>query len=161
MIDTGSIASTLPASIARIPIISRSVAPAVPRGAPAPGVLRVNMDSLRRAAIAHRNLLERSRKLASTLGSPLPTLRRAARMRTSADLLATTSAVPVVGTMMFVRVPRIDTPAFCDDYRTIQARVVYTGTHSIILEDVQDRKSTRLNSSHMSISYAVFCLKKK
>src|SRR5690242_21902177 len=26
---------------------------------------------------------------------------------------------------------------------------------------VEDRKSTRLNSSHMSISYAVFCLKKK
>src|SRR5207245_8059006 len=26
---------------------------------------------------------------------------------------------------------------------------------------VQDRKSTRLNSSHGSISYAVFCLKKK
>src|SRR5690242_21574246 len=25
----------------------------------------------------------------------------------------------------------------------------------------QDRKSTRLNSSHMSISYAVFCLKNK
>src|SRR5690348_17991639 len=27
--------------------------------------------------------------------------------------------------------------------------------------DRQDRKSTRLNSSHPSISYAVFCLKKK
>src|SRR5438128_6779039 len=27
--------------------------------------------------------------------------------------------------------------------------------------DVADRKSTRLNSSHGSISYAVFCLKKK
>ena len=27
--------------------------------------------------------------------------------------------------------------------------------------DPQDRKSTRLNSSHMRISYAVFCLKKK
>src|SRR5437667_2089593 len=26
---------------------------------------------------------------------------------------------------------------------------------------VQDRKSTRLNSSHITISYAVFCLKKK
>src|SRR5690348_18180245 len=26
---------------------------------------------------------------------------------------------------------------------------------------VEDRKSTRLNSSHPSISYAVFCLKKK
>src|SRR5690606_39826420 len=30
------------------------------------------------------------------------------------------------------------------------------GTHP-----VQDRKSTRLNSSHVKISYAVFCLKKK
>src|SRR5438309_8299366 len=27
--------------------------------------------------------------------------------------------------------------------------------------DLKDRKSTRLNSSHSSISYAVFCLKKK
>src|SRR3712207_7158779 len=27
--------------------------------------------------------------------------------------------------------------------------------------DQQDRKSTRLNSSHANISYAVFCLKKK
>src|SRR5690625_6558665 len=26
---------------------------------------------------------------------------------------------------------------------------------------VRDRKSTRLNSSHVAISYAVFCLKKK
>src|SRR3712207_6922632 len=29
------------------------------------------------------------------------------------------------------------------------------------LEDDGDRKSTRLNSSHANISYAVFCLKKK
>src|SRR3712207_5769087 len=29
------------------------------------------------------------------------------------------------------------------------------------LEQVADRKSTRLNSSHANISYAVFCLKKK
>src|SRR5256885_10790435 len=28
------------------------------------------------------------------------------------------------------------------------------------VEDLQDRKSTRLNSSHLVISYAVFCLKK-
>src|SRR5438067_3942608 len=28
-------------------------------------------------------------------------------------------------------------------------------------EPMKDRKSTRLNSSHVSISYAVFCLKKK
>src|SRR5690242_20781594 len=30
-----------------------------------------------------------------------------------------------------------------------------------VLDLHEDRKSTRLNSSHMSISYAVFCLKKK
>src|SRR5690625_3145982 len=29
------------------------------------------------------------------------------------------------------------------------------------MADEQDRKSTRLNSSHVAISYAVFCLKKK
>src|SRR3712207_7125300 len=28
-------------------------------------------------------------------------------------------------------------------------------------QDLEDRKSTRLNSSHANISYAVFCLKKK
>src|SRR5690348_18011381 len=31
----------------------------------------------------------------------------------------------------------------------------------LLLGSQQDRKSTRLNSSHPSISYAVFCLKKK
>src|SRR3712207_8161433 len=31
----------------------------------------------------------------------------------------------------------------------------------VALESGQDRKSTRLNSSHANISYAVFCLKKK
>src|SRR2546430_5129266 len=30
-----------------------------------------------------------------------------------------------------------------------------------LLRSTQDRKSTRLNSSHSQISYAVFCLKKK
>src|SRR6267378_6696946 len=34
-------------------------------------------------------------------------------------------------------------------------------TTSIGLTVVLDRKSTRLNSSHVEISYAVFCLKKK
>src|SRR5256885_5737844 len=31
----------------------------------------------------------------------------------------------------------------------------------VLEEKAQDRKSTRLNSSHLVISYAVFCLKKK
>src|SRR5690348_17583322 len=33
--------------------------------------------------------------------------------------------------------------------------------HEVQRADLPDRKSTRLNSSHPSISYAVFCLKKK
>src|SRR3712207_8806588 len=35
----------------------------------------------------------------------------------------------------------------------------YAGQH--LWRSCQDRKSTRLNSSHANISYAVFCLKKK
>src|SRR5438132_8621145 len=35
------------------------------------------------------------------------------------------------------------------------------GYHDDAPKDFQDRKSTRLNSSHTVISYAVFCLKKK
>src|SRR5690348_18114510 len=40
-----------------------------------------------------------------------------------------------------------------------RARVRMLAEH--VNSGIQDRKSTRLNSSHPSISYAVFCLKKK
>src|SRR5437667_102049 len=33
-------------------------------------------------------------------------------------------------------------------------------SRTLVLEGAGDRKSTRLNSSHITISYAVFCLKK-
>src|SRR3712207_7695160 len=36
-----------------------------------------------------------------------------------------------------------------------------TGEHIGAVVMARDRKSTRLNSSHVNISYAVFCLKKK
>src|SRR5574344_2266022 len=36
-----------------------------------------------------------------------------------------------------------------------------TGAHGMKADFMTDRKSTRLNSSHQIISYAVFCLKKK
>src|SRR5699024_12852174 len=36
-----------------------------------------------------------------------------------------------------------------------------SGTGNLLFHVMEDRKSTRLNSSHVSISYAVFCLKKK
>src|SRR2546426_4184276 len=42
-----------------------------------------------------------------------------------------------------------------------EAVVVIISGHGTIETAVKDRKSTRLNSSHLVISYAVFCLKKK
>src|SRR5262245_65142948 len=39
--------------------------------------------------------------------------------------------------------------------------VVKGGSDESIRSRTADRKSTRLNSSHLGISYAVFCLKKK
>src|SRR5436853_4834367 len=53
-----------------------------------------------------------------------------------------------------------------DARRPAQAAPVDEREHQAIAEaehpdDAEDRKSTRLNSSHLGISYAVFCLKKK
>src|SRR5690625_6776262 len=43
---------------------------------------------------------------------------------------------------------------------TLSHRIEKVGEEAL-LEMPIDRKSTRLNSSHVAISYAVFCLKKK
>src|SRR5207245_3414762 len=46
-------------------------------------------------------------------------------------------------------------------HRELQAGERVPGQEPAEERDERDRKSTRLNSSHGSISYAVFCLKKK
>src|SRR5690348_18166480 len=46
-------------------------------------------------------------------------------------------------------------------HRLLQPLGQHVGGCHRFSEPRQDRKSTRLNSSHPSISYAVFCLKKK
>src|SRR5690625_5401247 len=48
-------------------------------------------------------------------------------------------------------------------YKDIEkkAMTIPNGIDPFFLEGFPDRKSTRLNSSHVAISYAVFCLKKK
>src|SRR6266568_5737876 len=50
-----------------------------------------------------------------------------------------------------VLIPDLNNPLFPPIVRGLDDRLAAAG----------DRKSTRLNSSHSSISYAVFCLKKK
>src|SRR3712207_7711698 len=66
--------------------------------------------------------------------------------------------------------PRDDKPAQLEDVKSsdwrnvlVLGRATPTGVHpeTLALVGRADRKSTRLNSSHANISYAVFCLKKK
>src|SRR5206468_12877837 len=45
--------------------------------------------------------------------------------------------------------------------RRVHRRTDVTDEVNLLEEPSEDRKSTRLNSSHDQISYAVFCLKKK
>src|SRR5688572_31771650 len=66
----------------------------------------------------------------------------------------TTLSTPFPYTALFrSREQQLGSPAM----RELERRVVL----SVIDAAFQDRKSTRLNSSHSQISYAVFCLKKK
>src|SRR2546430_10344775 len=51
-------------------------------------------------------------------------------------------------------VPRIE-------FRTVKIDKAAHGRGEFATDGNRDRKSTRLNSSHSQISYAVFCLKKK
>src|SRR3712207_8863210 len=47
------------------------------------------------------------------------------------------------------------------DVHLIEIDLLRRGEHATFVPRQLDRKSTRLNSSHANISYAVFCLKKK
>src|SRR3712207_9301880 len=59
--------------------------------------------------------------------------------------------------------PEMPRQASADTRATASFRdtVPLRGSHHRALVSDRDRKSTRLNSSHANISYAVFCLKKK
>src|SRR5438067_6050071 len=54
-------------------------------------------------------------------------------------------------------VPPISGPLAADQ----QLEPAHQARQHLLRSQHRDRKSTRLNSSHVSISYAVFCLKKK
>src|SRR5438552_5096532 len=61
-----------------------------------------------------------------------------------------------------LKTPAVYMTVFAAGEASSSAGVPYTVTVPGVLDRVRkDRKSTRLNSSHQIISYAVFCLKKK
>src|SRR5205085_12141580 len=91
---------------------------------------------------------------------PSTTLFRSGRRSTAEPRLARTAAArqrPSLGPVCIMCIP----PPAPQNRRLIQR---ITGCHSLVNRGsrrsvaVLDRKSTRLNSSHSQISYAVFCL---
>src|SRR5690625_6672494 len=84
-------------------------------------------------------------------------------------------ALPICSTHRFQRLNRDDLIHVCGlmqrvNYRSQRSRWPHIDvqnplSHRRAVTDndayLADRKSTRLNSSHVAISYAVFCLKKK
>src|SRR5689334_23540383 len=71
--------------------------------------------------------------------------------------------IGIVGNTKFIGLLFKSQVALIDEQLILaQGRIAHRRTaHVNIQPSVLDRKSTRLNSSHSSISYAVFCLKKK
>src|SRR5256885_3222605 len=84
---------------------------------------------------------------------PYTTLFRSKCFASDAAMRVTTDAVQVFGGYGYTREYPVE--RFMRDAKITQ---IYEGTNQI---QRTDRKSTRLNSSHLVISYAVFCLKKK
>src|SRR3712207_8206403 len=92
---------------------------------------------------------------------PYTTLFRSAR-----EDSGRTAQLPVEGTIVYTPLRRSVVfttvhSALLYDLRAAEAISGVCDLQYIQIPDVQDRKSTRLNSSHANISYAVFCLKKK
>src|SRR2546421_2858371 len=79
------------------------------------------------------------------------------------DLIVTgvqTCALPISSRRRHTRSDRDWSSDVCSSDPELQSRSDLV-CRLLLVTGVQDRKSTRLNSSHDQISYAVFCLKKK
>src|SRR5256885_12542721 len=63
-----------------------------------------------------------------------------------------------IGVLRFIEMLELDAAA---EEMGVVVMGFFLGPQFIAAGENEDRKSTRLNSSHLVISYAVFCLKKK
>src|SRR5690625_7035320 len=77
------------------------------------------------------------------------------RSSTSSELLSSERRLSGTGRRL---PPRLVTLTSCSINSSVEPD---TAVPSVRASEKEDRKSTRLNSSHVAISYAVFCLKKK
>src|SRR5699024_12484098 len=92
--------------------------------------------------------------------SSLPT-RRSSDLRVAVTVdLRPEQVIDTFGVQAGQRGTPANTPGVEADHVEMFAYLV-TDDERRRVGEVVDRKSTRLNSSHVSISYAVFCLKKK
>src|SRR5262245_63099910 len=96
---------------------------------------------------------------ASTVASRLKRARRSASCANARGSVLSATSRP-----SFVSCARKTSPmppAPSDDTTSYGPSRVPGCSVMVELDYIADRKSTRLNSSHLGISYAVFCLKKK
>src|SRR5438876_3423120 len=70
-------------------------------------------------------------------------------------------SVVAVSSLVFIGIHTIPGNAFVSERVTGDKLQLLLDEYGLNRPLTKDRKSTRLNSSHPSISYAVFCLKKK
>src|SRR5690625_2191131 len=63
--------------------------------------------------------------------------------------------------VIYLQIPNMGSLGSPDVTSEVETNVVIVQEQGQNISSIIDRKSTRLNSSHVAISYAVFCLKKK
>src|SRR5688572_17628216 len=166
-------------------VITAHASEALPAGAVVPGALALNMPDVPAVAGAIRHTLSQlggSKPTRVSLVLP-DTVAKVSLLRLekvpakAADLheivkwqVRKTAPFPMEQAVLSV-VPGALSPDGASEFVVTVARhdVVHqyeqacamAGVHAGLIDLSTDRKSTRLNSSHSQISYAVFCLKKK
>src|SRR2546430_8508561 len=81
--------------------------------------------------------------------------------RSEVDVLLLTSAIQITHLLQIAADMRLEDSVLKSLERLVVASIGPSTSERLRSLGLQDRKSTRLNSSHSQISYAVFCLKKK